>query len=181
MRVVAVVLAAGASIRLGRPKQLLQYRGEPLIRHAALVASGAGCDETFVIVPPDSFAAELEGLGVTRIENPDWRRGVSSSIRAAVSAADGARILFTLCDQPLVTAEHLRDMIRVDAPIVATEYRGVAGVPAAFAPRFAAELIALDGDRGARSIIEAHAAHVVPIRLEEAGVDIDTFDDYLKL
>ena len=181
MRVVAAVLAAGASVRLGRPKQLLQYRGEPLIRHAVRVAMGARCDATMVIVPPNRFADALEGLDVVVVENGDWRTGVSSSIRAAVKAAPDSRILFTLCDQPLVTSEHLQDVIAVNAPIVATEYRGITGVPAAFAPQFARQLSALEGDRGARSIIEDNLDRVVPIRLEEAGVDIDTFDDYLKL
>jgi molybdenum cofactor cytidylyltransferase len=181
VRVVAAVLAAGASVRLGRPKQLLEYRGEPLIRHAVRVAMGAGCHDTLVIVPPNTFTEALQGLDVTVVENAEWRKGVSSSIRAAVLAAPDSRILFTLCDQPLVTSEHLQDVIAVDAPIVATEYRGVTGVPAAFGPQFAAQLSALEGDHGARSIITSNRESVVPIRLEEAGVDIDTFDDYLKL
>lgn len=142
---------------------------------------GAGCHATLVIVPPKTFADALDGLDVTVIENDDWRKGVSSSIRAAVKAAPNSRILFTLCDQPLVTSEHLQDVIAVDAPIVATEYRGVTGVPAAFGPQFAGELSALEGDHGARSIIATYLENVVAIRLEEAGVDIDTFDDYLKL
>jgi molybdenum cofactor cytidylyltransferase len=181
VRIVAAVLAAGASVRLGRPKQLLEYRGEPLIRHAVRVAMGAGCSNTLVIVPPNTFVDALQGLDVLVVENSDWQKGVSSSIRAAVKAAPDARILFTLCDQPLVTSEHLQDMIKVNAPIVATEYRGITGVPAAFGPQFAAQLSALNGDQGARSIIVAHLDDVVPIRLEEAAVDIDTFDDYLKL
>lgn len=181
MGLIAAVLAAGASVRLGRPKQLLQYRGEPLIRHAVRIALGARCDKTFVIVPPDLLGDALEGMDVTVIENPEWRGGVSTSIRAAVKAAPDSRILFTLCDQPLITSEHLREMLGVEAPIVATEYRGIAGVPAVFGPQFSEQLSALEGDRGARSIIDMHIDSVVPIRLEEAGVDIDTFDDYLKL
>ena len=156
MRVTAIVLAAGFSRRLGRPKQDVIFEGETLLERARRVASEAADD---VIV-------------VTRENNPEAEEGMASSIRAGVSAAPaGARILITLCDQPLVTAAHLRALIAVDAPIVATGYSGIAGVPAIFAPQFVPELLALRGDVGARSIIERHGAHV--IAFEDAAVDVD--------
>src|SRR5687768_15776717 len=119
MKTVAVVLAAGSSRRLGRPKQLLDFRGLPLIRHAAIVALGARCDETIVI---GSFPEALAGLPVTMLENPDAAEGMSSSIRMAVRHADGARILLTVCDQPLIGSEHLRALLATNAGIVATAY-----------------------------------------------------------
>lgn len=156
MRVAAIVLAAGFSRRLGRPKQDVIFEGETLLERARRVASEAADD---VIV-------------VTRDNNPEAGEGMASSIRAGVSAAPaGARILITLCDQPLVTAAHLRALIAVDAPIVATGYSGIAGVPAIFAPQFVPELLALRGDVGARAIIERHGAHV--IAFEDAAVDVD--------
>jgi molybdenum cofactor cytidylyltransferase len=180
MRVVAAVLAAGGSSRLGRPKQLLDYKGEPLIRHAARVAVGVGCDETLVVW--GSVRPNLTDLPVTLVENPAWSEGIGTSIRAAVSAAGKeARVLFTLCDQPLVTEEHLRRLVAADAPIVATAYAGAAGVPAVFAPRFRDELLALRGDRGARSIIDRHRAETMTIPFEDAAVDIDTEEDVKNL
>lgn len=161
----AVVLAAGSSTRLGRPKQDIVFRGETLLDRAARIA-GEVAEETIVI---------------TRAENPNADEGIASSIRLGVERAGEARILLTLCDQPLVTAEHLRGLLRVDAPIVATGYRGIAGVPAAFAPRFAAELLALRGDRGARAVIEAHRDETAIVPFEEAGTDIDTLDDLGRL
>ena len=86
-----------------------------------------------------------------------------------------------LCDQPLITVQHLRALIASDAPIIATGYAGIAGVPAVFAPEFVPELLALRGDRGARVVIAAHRdiARVVPF--EDAAVDIDRQDDLRKL
>jgi molybdenum cofactor cytidylyltransferase len=165
VRVVAIVLAAGGSSRLGRPKQDLMFRGETLFHRASRIAR-AVADEAIVI---------------TRAENPNADEGIASSVRVGVERAGNARILMTLCDQPLVTAEHLRALLAIDAPIVATGYRGIAGVPAAFAPEFIPELLALRGDRGARAVIDAHRDDVVVVPFEDAGTDIDTSDDLSRL
>ena len=179
MTTVAVVLAAGGSARLGRPKQLLDYRGEPLIVHAARVAAGARCDTTLVIWSDPAIPPLLDHLDVELLENSAWHEGIASSIRTAVERAGHARILFTLSDQPLVTPDHLRALIESDAPIAATGYRSIAGVPAAFDPRFRDDLLALRGDAGARAVIERHGATVIPF--EDAAVDIDREDDYRNL
>jgi molybdenum cofactor cytidylyltransferase len=156
VRIVALVLAAGSSKRLGSPKQDVVVNGETLLDHAVRVAREAAGE---VIV-------------VTLAMNPDADEGMASSIRTGVARiGNDARILITLCDQPLVTAAHLRALIAVDAPIVATGYNGIRGVPAAFAPQFIPELLALQGDRGARAIIEKHGAAVVPF--EDAAIDVD--------
>jgi CTP:molybdopterin cytidylyltransferase MocA len=166
VRVVAIVLAAGSSTRLGRPKQSIVIDGETLLQRAESVARSVA-DEVIVVT------AEL---------NPDASEGIASSIRTGVRLAGGdARILITLCDQPLITPEHLRALLDVDAPIVATGYAGTAGAPAVFAPSLGPELLALRGDRGARAVIEAHhdIAKVVPF--EDAAVDIDREDDIREL
>jgi molybdenum cofactor cytidylyltransferase len=163
---VAVVLAAGSSTRLGTPKQDIVFDGETLIARTERLAR-AVADDVIVVTP------EL---------NPDAAEGIASSIRAGVRMAESnARILIMLCDQPLITIEHLQNLLTIDAPIVATGYAGIAGVPAIFAPEFAAELLTLRGDRGARAVIEAHrdVVHIVPF--EDAAVDIDTTDDLRML
>jgi molybdenum cofactor cytidylyltransferase len=166
VRVVAVVLAAGSSTRLGTPKQDIVFEGETLIARAERLARAVADD---VIV-------------VTSELNPDAAEGIASSIRTGVRIAESnARILIMLCDQPFITIEHLRELVAIDAPIVASGYSNIAGVPAAFAPQFAAELLALRGDRGARVVIEAHrdVVHIVPF--DDAAVDIDTEYDLRKL
>lgn len=156
MRVVAIVLAAGFSRRLGRPKQDVVFRGETLLGRTTRIAREVADD---VVV-------------VTRENNPHAEEGMASSIRAGVARAEpGARLLILLCDQPLVTADHLRALVAVDAPIVASGYSGIAGVPAIFDPSFVPELLALRGDRGARAIIAKHGAVVVPF--EDAAFDVD--------
>jgi molybdenum cofactor cytidylyltransferase len=165
VRVVAIVLAAGSSSRLGRPKQSIVFQGETLLARAARLAREVA-DEAIV---------------VTRETNPDADEGIASSIRAGVRAAGEARILILLCDQPLITAEHLRALLAVDAPIVATLYGGIAGVPAVFAPELIPELLSLQGDRGARVVIERHKARMQGVACEAAAVDIDTEGDLLAL
>jgi CTP:molybdopterin cytidylyltransferase MocA len=165
VRVVAVVLAAGFSTRLGRPKQDILFEGETLIARAERMARAVADD---VIV-------------VTSALNPEAEEGIASSIRTGVRLAGNARILILLCDQPLITIEHLRNLLAIDAPIVATGYAGIAGVPAVFAPEFAAEMLALHGVRGARVIIEAHRDVTRVVPFEDAAVDIDNADDLCKL
>ena len=179
MKTVAVVLAAGESKRLGQPKQLLSYRGEPLVRHAARVALGAGCDETIVVAQPGALREALRDLPVTIVDNADFEEGMASSIRAA--SRENARLLIALCDQPLVTSEHLRALLAIEAPIVATQYQGIKAVPAVFAPELLDELRALTGDRGARAVIDAHANVTQSIVFEPAAVDIDTVPDLESL
>ena len=181
VRAVIVLLASGLSRRLGRPKQLLDYRGKPLIRHVAEIAISAGANETIVVVPAGQFRDLLADLPVTLIENPDAEEGISAAIRRAVEAAGEARILFTVCDQPRVTAAHLRAILDRSAPIVATGYSSIAGVPAAFDPGFAPELLALRGDRGARSVIQAHPDALDVIPFPDAAFDVDTEDDYRRV
>jgi CTP:molybdopterin cytidylyltransferase MocA len=166
VRVAAIVLAAGSSTRLGMPKQDIVFEGETLIARAERLAR-AVADDVIVVTP------EL---------NPDAAEGIASSIRVGVRrAGPNARILILLCDQPLITIEHLHNLLAIDAPIVATGYAGIAGVPAVFAPEFVPDLLALRGDRGARAVIEAHRDVTRVVPFEEAAVDIDSADDLRKL
>jgi len=164
--VVAIVLAAGFSTRLGTSKQDIVFEGETLVQRAERLAR-AVADDVIVVTP------QL---------NPEAAEGIASSIRVGVRmAGNDARILIMLCDQPLITIEHLLDLIATDSPIVATGYADIAGVPVVFAPEFASELLALRGDRGARAVIEAHRDVTCVVPFEDAAVDIDTTDDLRKL
>jgi molybdenum cofactor cytidylyltransferase len=173
-RVTAVVLAAGGSSRLGAPKQLLPFRGTTLLQHAIDTAREA-CEQVRVVVNP---ALRDAGRGVELVVNEEWEEGIASSIRRGVEGLHTAALLL-LCDQPLVTAEHLRALIAAGAPIAATGYHGISGVPAFFAARFLDELRALRGDEGARRLIERHGAATIPF--EQAAFDVDTPADAQKL
>lgn len=167
-----IVLAAGASKRLGRPKQLLLWEGETLLDRAVRIATAVG--ETIVVLSPELGLRRL-AVGFVVNEKPD--EGVASSIRAGVTASTGDVLIMT-CDQPLITSEHLQGLIDANAPIAATGYNGISGVPAFFAAKFRDELLALRGDVGAKRIIESHRDEVVTIPFAAAALDVDTAADY---
>ena len=180
MPLTCVVLAAGFSSRLGRPKQLLFVDGETLVAHAARIAREVA--PVVVVIPanaPDIREA-LDGVDVTIVENPAASAGMASSIRCGVSAVSDD-VLLTLCDQPLVTSAHLRALVAAGAAIAATEYGGALGVPAMFAAEFRADLLKLEGDVGARSIIQQHRDRVVAVAFDPAAVDIDSEADLRRL
>ena len=109
MRVSALVLAAGGSRRFGRPKQLLPWRGEPLIRHAARAALGSGADEVVVVLGADADAvrAALADLPIHVALNPGWESGLASSLAAGLEEASGDAVLVVLGDQPVADAKVL--------------------------------------------------------------------------
>ena len=192
MRVGALILAAGSSSRMGRPKQTLQFQGESLIRRAALAALGAGCHPVVVVTGANAelMRRELDGLDVCEVLNTLWETGMASSIRVGVKGLVGAdagadAAVVMLCDQPHVTADVLSDIVAAHRTtgkaIVASTYGGSFGVPALFSRKFFAELERLEGAAGAKQVINRHAslAHFIPFQCGE--VDVDTPDDFSRL
>ena len=178
------VLAAGASRRLGTPKQLVWLDGVPLIHR---VASRCLALEVPVAVIVGARAAEVEealgDLRVARVHNAGWEEGIASSIRAAVAWAGDARaLLLVLGDQPFVAGDHLValcDAWRAGAQMVASRYDGVLGAPAVFDRSRWPLLAALEGDQGAGKVLRAE--QVTAIDCADAAIDIDTVDDLRTL
>ena len=192
MGVGAIVLAAGASSRMGNPKQTLQFRGESLLRRAVLAALGAGCRP--VIVVTGAYAElsrrEFEGLDVLELLNTRWETGMASSVRAGIEELVSAdtnlnAVVLMLCDQPYVTADVIYGLVAAHratgSAVVASTYGGSFGVPALFDKTLFAELTRLEGAAGAKQVIKRHAseAHFLPFRGGE--VDVDTPDDFSRL
>lgn len=186
----AVVLAAGPSSRLGRPKQTLFYRGQSLLRRAALAALDAGCRPVVVVTGANAEVSrrELEGLDVREVFNPLWETGMASSIRAGVEAltgADAGAAVLLLCDQPHVTAEVISRLVdahrAAGSPVVASEYGGSFGAPALFGRTLFAELVRLEGAAGAKQVIRRHAAGARFLPFPSGEVDVDTPDDFSLL
>lgn len=184
-----IVLAAGGSRRLGRPKQLVVYRGEMLVQRAVAVALPF-CGAGITVVTGESASETrnaLRGTPANIVFNPGWKDGLSTSLRAAMAAIpypgiDG--VLICLCDQPLVTGEDLASLINVwqtapDRPAAAS-YSGTLGVPAVFPPAYFAALMELSGDTGARSVLQA-AEHVSVVSMPGAALDVDTEADLEEL
>jgi CTP:molybdopterin cytidylyltransferase MocA len=185
-RLSGVLLAAGASRRLGRPKQLLVWEGEPLVRRAARAALEAGVDELIVVTgaEADAVTAALDGLDLRRVDNPRWPEGLGGSIAAGVRAASGSAVLLLLADQPGVDAALLAELIaaaEAGHERVACAYEGVVGVPALFsAPADLAALRALSGEGGARDLLRRDDAPVHAILAERAAHDIDDAADWRR-
>jgi molybdenum cofactor cytidylyltransferase len=187
-----IVLAAGASKRLGKPKQLLLFQGETLLRRAAKTALASGCRPVFVVLGAnaESLKQEIEELDVETVENSDWQSGMGASIQTGLqellkSYPNLAGVILTVCDQPFVTAELITELARnfqsTDAPIVACYYKNTIGVPALFSRRYFPELITLKADNGAKKIIYEHLENVIKIPFESGVTDIDTEQDYMNL
>ena len=188
----AVILAAGSSSRMGSPKQTLQYRGESLLRRAALAALGAGCRPVIVVTGASAELSrgELDGLDVREVFNPHWETGMASSVRAGVEGlvsadADADAAVLMLCDQPHVTAEVISDLVAAHRatrrPVVASTYGGSFGVPAIFGRTLFAELARLEGATGARQVIKRHASEAHFLSFPGGEVDVDTPDDFSRL
>jgi molybdenum cofactor cytidylyltransferase len=182
----AVVLAAGASQRLGQPKQLILWEGESLLRRSARFALEAGCFPVVAVLgfEAESIGAALAGLPIEAVVNPKWSSGMGSSLACGVAAARRARpemdaLLLLVCDQPRLTANHLRHLLARhaagQAAITASAYAGRSGAPAVFASSLLSKLEQIEGDRGARDLILRHGAQTVD--WPDGACDIDLPED----
>jgi molybdenum cofactor cytidylyltransferase len=192
MSVTAVVLAAGGSIRFGKPKQLAIFQGEPLVRRIVTAAKDAGCAPVVVVVGASAsqITPVLAGLPVSIIEHPNWSNGLGSSIAVGVKHAasivpDLDAAILLACDQPFVNAVMLRQLIQMHLenkkPIVVSAYADTLGVPALFDRSCFGDLLQLTGDSGAKGIILARRNDVTPFDFPAAAIDVDTAADYEKL
>ena len=187
-----VILAAGGSTRLGPPKQLVAYRGRSLLRHAAEVAVGSLCRPIVVVLGAHAAKLETEvhDLPVQVTENRLWAQGMATSLRCGVEVLDAAEkelgaVVIMLSDQPLVSVPAIDALVQAyrsgGKPIIASAYDGILGVPALFDRRLFPELLALEGEEGARRIIARHPRDVHGIPFPGGGLDIDTPQDCEQL
>jgi molybdenum cofactor cytidylyltransferase len=185
----AAILAAGAGTRFGAPKQLVRLRGEPVLHElVASAGSVAGSSVTVVLgAHAREIAPALRQRAVSVVLNRGWEEGIASSVRAAVHSAPpgSAGLLLLLADQVAVTADDLRRLHahwkRHPILIAAALHGGAPGLPAIF-PRWAfTDLLALRGDRDPRSVLRRNVDRVVRVPMSNAGIDLDTPEDLLRL
>lgn len=190
-KVTGIILAAGEGSRMGRTKQLLPFRGKTLVECVVDSALASRLERLVVVLGHDAEAIEplLNGREVTIVNNPDYRSGQSSSLRAGLQAVSGdaEAVLFLLGDQPLVTPALINRMIAAgeasDSPIILPARRGKRGNPVLFRRETFAAIAALDDDCGARSLFAAYASRLLMVAVDDPAIhfDVDTGDDYRRL
>ena len=185
----AILLAAGASVRMGRPKQLLPVGGETLLARTSAVLLAAPVWPVIVALGAnaDDIRPQLARLPVIVVENEAWPEGMASSIRSGITTLQQfsrsmAGALIALCDQPALTSEMVARLVeehrRANESIIAARYADRCGAPVLFPHAVFPELQALTGEQGARVVVDAHAAQVVAIDLPELAFDLDTPEQY---
>jgi molybdenum cofactor cytidylyltransferase len=187
-----ILLAAGGSRRLGSPKQLVSFEGTSLIKHVAVTALIADYPAVVVLgASANKVGRELADLAVKPVVNKDWKSGISSSIGKGLRALRSAHpeleaVIVMLCDQPKVTPANLNALVQkylqTGMPIVASYYSNSVGVPALFGYEMFGELLALEGDQGAKGLIHRYEDTLVTtVPVPEAAFDVDTPEDVKQL
>ena len=187
-----IILAAGSATRMGRPKQLLSYQGRSLILHAVEVALASLCQPIIVVLGAyaEQIKPELMLKAVQVVENSQWQEGMSSSIRAGISMLLKTNskldaVIISLADQPLVSPQIFNQLIQsyqeTQKVIIASKYNETTGVPALFSNALFPELMQLEGDKGAKALIQKYIDTGLILLIPEAAIDIDTPDDYKQL
>jgi molybdenum cofactor cytidylyltransferase len=182
----AIILAAGASRRLGEPKQLVRVDGETLLDRTIRIVRESGVETVFVVLGAhhERIASCADLKTVHSIFNKDWEQGIATSIQAGVRAVqeacpDAGAVMLLVCDQPRLSSQHLRALIETHAralepAIVASSYAGIAGIPAIFPAGQFAELSALCGDSGAKLLLRNPRCALVEVPFAGGEVDVDT-------
>ncbi|PZQ50439.1 MAG: CTP--molybdopterin cytidylyltransferase [Rhodovulum sulfidophilum] len=181
-----ILLAAGAGRRMGgRDKLLEPVGGQALLATLAGVARGSRAREVLVVLPPEAPArrAALQGIGARIVVAAEAAEGMGASLRAGMAALrpDAAGVVVMLGDMPEVTAAGIDALIAAHAAggaICRATSGGAPGHPVLFDRRFFAVLAASAGDAGARALLRAEAARVVPVSVAGAATDLDTPEDW---
>jgi molybdenum cofactor cytidylyltransferase len=187
--VAGIVLAAGGASRLEQPKQLLPWRGQPLVRRVAETALAAGLHPVVVVTGAfaEAVAAVVVDLPVVIAPNPDWQTGQSTSLRTGLHClpSNSGAAVFLLADQPQtpvtlvesLVAQHARTLASIVAPLV----DGQRGNPVLFDQRTFADLLALSGDTGGRALFSRYPVTWLPWHDAKQLLDIDRPEDYQRL
>jgi molybdenum cofactor cytidylyltransferase len=187
-----VILAAGASTRLGKPKQLLQYNNKSLLQNAIDAAIHSTAAPVVVVLGANAeqVSREIDKSTTNVLINTAWEEGMASSVRNGLNeilffdpSIDA--VIFMVCDQPFVSADVINDLINTQREtgkqIVTCTYGDAIGPPALFHKTLFHELMELKGDAGARKIIQRHSSDVATVLFEKGKIDIDTETDYRNL
>ncbi len=190
-----IILAAGLSTRMGRPKLLIRVEGVRLIDRVVMSAARSPLNDLTVVVGPDSddmrgFVNQLDqGRRINVVENPNPEMGMSSSMRIGIASVHpgGAGVMILQADQPWLSAEvidRLLDTFAADPEkITAPTVFGRRTTPVIFPASMVPELMAVTGDRGGREVLERHRSRIAPVEMGDIydDSDVDTPEDLKKM
>jgi molybdenum cofactor cytidylyltransferase len=185
-----IILAAGPSSRLGKPKQNLVYQGKTLLQRAIKAGLDSTCNTITVVLGAnlDSIRPTIKDSRVHIIYNQDWEEGMASSIRIGISKirqleAKTTSVILMLCDQPFVDASLLNQLVQKKSlkGIVASSYNGIIGAPVLFDAAYFDELLLLEGQEGAKKLLLKYPDDIDTVSFPLGIIDIDTMEDYEKL
>lgn len=185
-----IILAAGKSSRLGRPKQSLLYKDGTLLNKMVKTAIASDFGPVVVVLGSDAELFMKDCESAITIINENWQNGMAGSIYCGLDALLKKNpylkgVIISVCDQPYVTAELLQQLIdkhrQDNLPIIASDYGGIKGTPAFFHTTIFPELMQLEGDKGARLILQKDKERVGLINFPLGKEDIDTEEDYNRL
>ncbi|WP_108866837.1 nucleotidyltransferase family protein [Aquimarina aquimarini] len=191
-KVAQLILAAGCSSRMGKPKQLLAWRGTTLIGHAIKQAIELDGITTYVILGAyyDTIYESIKNYPITILKNKDWQKGMGTTIQCGINTLQKKAIpydavLISLIDQPLLQTCHYKKLLesfyKGDHSIIATDLGEKKGVPSVISSIYFDELSKLKENFGARYLIKQYKDQVKSICAKNEGVDIDTVTDYENL
>lgn len=184
----AILLAAGNSSRMGRPKQALAVEGLPLLVRTIRILKNAGTLRNIVVVTgagAESLSHLIDAEEVAVIVNDDWTSGMGSSLKKGLEYLMGqfpvaGGVLVSVCDQPFLSVEVIRAITECAATqsLIASDYGGTLGPPSFFGKEFFKELMDLPDDGGARILFNRHPHRVTTVPFAQGAIDLDTPEDY---
>jgi molybdenum cofactor cytidylyltransferase len=190
MNIAIIILAAGASTRMGAPKQLLLVDGKTLIKRTCDTAMDTTCHPIVLVLGANRnlFRKETERMPITVIDNPQWEKGMSSSIKMGLAGAYMTEkaieaVIFLTVDMPYVSAELINKMIEKaesdeKIEIVACKYENQMGIPVLFKRSMFTDLLELSGDEGAKKVVVKNKDKVAFIDFPGGKLDLDTVEEY---
>lgn len=183
-----LLLAAGSSSRLGRSKQLVSIKGQPLLLKSMNAAIESGIENIIVVLGANEqeHYQVIKDAGVQVVVNTAWKKGMGNSLKVGLSyllqqTPKAEAVITMVCDQPLITSDQLKKLIAEyessRSAIVASFYQGVAGVPVLFDRTLFSELLSMSDEAGAKKILQEHPHLVKTVPFPGGEIDIDTEDD----
>ncbi|MCX6319754.1 MAG: nucleotidyltransferase family protein [Bacteroidetes bacterium] len=185
-----IILAAGSSSRLGQPKQSLVYNEHTLLKRIVTTAIQSACGAVVVVLGANATLLKKECEGAAMVINDNWQTGMAGSIGCGLKyltsrhpQLDG--VIITVCDQPHITGALLQQLLdahqQTHLPIIASDYGGITGTPVFFHRALFPELLLLEGDKGAKQLVQKNKDCTGLVAFPLGKEDIDTKEDYERL